>query len=253
MTTRGSALARRGGGGWSDLDPLLVEAVLLLRASNYVSGNWANEGTAGAALDGVVVTDDPSAPTVVTGPPRAVHTAQTDPDITNDENGFDVADSQISGDRTIAVLTTPDQVGVTSKKFLWKYDDTGGADLSNNDGWVIENVDNIGGGPGSGGLLVACNDGDAQPAGGVFEMIAGRQLLVARYGFAEGELVVDRNGAKVPNKFTAQTTSDISACTDAVAATTMKVGPGQEIEAVVIWDRVLTDPETDSLPDLLGL
>lgn len=169
-----------------ELDPLLAEAVLWYDGTDLPVG-WEpsdglpNKGTGGPGLDGALLTTNPKPAgggaavtaesiTVVEG---GVEVEFSDGDTTERVAGcFAVPDNaviQIDGDDSgmwtldFTVGDLVDGGADTTQKFFDFYEGASIPKVANPDplvcrGGVMEWVDNVGGGPGSGGLLAAVND-----------------------------------------------------------------------------------------------
>lgn len=243
------------------LDPLLSEAQLLLRASAVTIPwdgiNWVNEGQLGEdynaiadLLDngtqvGVTVNYEPDH---VNGPGFEVPFTLSS---NHNEYGFRIANNDnldIPNDGAITMTfdITPIDHTNPNYKISWKY--PGNQIASDTNGWVLEHIDDIGGGPGSGGIIGATFDG-----AGFFAQIAqpnlnGRQQITMRWDRDSDTVSLFRNGSiinsLVPN--------DISTLGDVTSNADVLLGKGNIFHNVVVHDRGLTNSEILNLHQQLS-
>jgi hypothetical protein len=264
---RGSALRRhRAGSGWSPepgaLDPLLAEAVLLLRASEFTGDtgdDWPNEGTGGSALNaecGNTVDEADAGTPVWSASPIPGFQMADDSSGTADSGPFySIAHSALldpgTGSFTAFAWVTWQFATGTIGNIMSKIDDDPGPMGAGGTGWQI--VD----GPNLGNVTAAIAS-----SGGAFGAIpVGLQFITAAPALTVGEhLLVIR----------LDVTGDISLFVDGVESS----GDGTQIgniaavhelifgrgpdphraHAYGYWSRALTDTEiTTDLPAALGL
>jgi len=235
-----------------ELSELLADAQLLLRATSVTAPwngeTWVNEGTLGSAYNAV---NDALDNGVQAGVP-AEHDADyptgagfivvgDNPNHLN-EYGFRIANNSIfdipnSGARTFTFDTTPLDHTDSQYKVAWKY--TGIALPTFDPGWVLEHNDDIGGGPGSGGLLMVEYDGVA-PIGQINQgNVGGRQTLTVRIDRDANLATVWRNGILLSSI----TGNDISTLGDATSTSDLLLAKGNVFHNVAVHNRGLSDAE----------
>lgn len=226
------------------LDPLLAEAVLLLRASQWPgSGDWLNEGTAGSALD--------AAPTGAIGEGEVIDPVTAAPAIRLTGGGtFDFAYDAVmavgaSDSFTAMIWHAPlvdESIPVGASYFSQ-------ASITTQTGWGL--------GDGSAfapatGYQCLLNDGDFNPVSpGVPSPTAGVTILtVARLdrNADEASLFIDGSATVADMTGLGGFTNENGGYVRGVT------GAGQDVLAAAWWDRALTDTEiTVDLPAALGV
>lgn len=253
-------VVNRGGGGRvapvaDGLDPLLAEAVVLLRAAQFagVDGDdWVNEGTGGSAYDagtfGTTAGDpgDPDPPAYVTSPepgfvcgsPDGTHNVPPHFEVPNGA-AIDVT----TGSFTVAWRGSWGAVAQgVFVPIIAKLTGTIGVD---GHGWWV------GDGSAIGGAGVALANGAAFAAGlSGAALSEGDHLLVARLDGDADEVTFFVDG-------TGTTPADSSGVTTVGSTNPIIIGRStdreQTVRDVVFWDRALTDTEvTVDLPAALG-
>lgn len=243
------------------LDPLLAEAVLLLRASTFTGStgdDWVNEGTGGTALNAQCGN---TVDGIAAGTP--VFSASPTP-------GFQLADGSSGGASNGPYYSIPHSAlldpGTGSfTVFAWvtvQYDGTGqfgnicskigGGTIGNGGtGWQLVNSSFTGGGTlmaSSGGLAAAIPVGINLAATGAV-MTEATHLLVGRVDIATGDMNVFLDGTKSSD-------ADGSQLGDVTATHELIFGRGNLptiAHGYGYWDRALTDAEiTVDLPAAIG-
>lgn len=238
-------------------DPTVIAtAPLRLRAGSvdpdtYQAGDpWPNLGTLGSSLDATVDTGPNGVDPVLLdaedpdGPGFQVGAGSSGPEVV----GFNIADNAVidipnSGGFTITFDITPLDHTDPSYKIAWKYP-AASLPLSG-EGWVLEHVDDTGGGPGSGGLIAAAHDGTNYAAIIEPTNIAGRQQITIRWDRDTDMLTLFRNGAVLD-------TYDISTFGDATTTEPLHLGQDVIYHAVLAHSSALTDAQVESLHDTLA-
>lgn len=252
MSVTGTFTSRPTVGAFSGLSPLVAEALLDLRASDWTSGTWTNRGTEGSSLNGVQdgLTDQVT-PTKVGGAVRVQSTSAAN----ENQYGFSIASPLLdwpdTGGVTFAVdYTELDHGDATeSAKILWKYP---AVDLPTSlEGWVAENV------PTQGGLLISGNSGSVNPwpdgaKGAAYPgaSVGVRRLLTFVVDRSDDTLTVYRNGVVLTALF-----GFPMGDSDRFATTApLRIGADNDFYRILAWDRALTATEaTADLPNELGV
>lgn len=241
------------------LDPLLAEAVLLLRASSLTSDwepgdGWPNEGTLGDTHDAIQDggPDQVSAAWVEGGVEMG---DETNNGYSTGEYGlaFPVSGFDFSGDFTVALDFTPDVVPQNALLYIDMQDNILGQ--AGGVGWSLGDITEFTGGNTA---LIDDNEGATFPTdwnGIIWPTSSGRQLWVMRVDRTEGmQLFKDGTNPGTPaGGGSAGDPADLTGIGDVTPATGPgRLGPAQIVHNVAIWERALTDTEiTVDLPAAL--
>ena len=262
------ALTTAVAGGVSSFPSLLSEALLCLlagRVSDYDNGEpWKNLGTAGHALDALVVSQPDFVPANDPNGPGFKREIPGTPKIgTAADRMFDIPGVLLAPTDaeawTCTICTTPLYARPASVRYLWKYANTS-LPISSA-GLVIENVETFPyqGGVGH-GLIAAIHNPTPAPITNPFflgganpelDIQRPRQVLALRYDpepvlpATDGEVTVWRNGG------TFDIPTPITEPGPWIDTTHIRIGSGQICHAVLWHDRALTDTEMAELSDLL--